>query len=428
MKRKALLFVFASILMTSCLKDGFNDFEALKHPMVFQGNVSPSLAVPVASGSVTIYDILNMVQISYARMEVNEDGIVTIAYDTSSTWHINFNNSKKGHSSPKSSDIVHTARNRINGSVAIDLFKNIEFLENADIEVDSLKLNIDAFIKAQANQEAIQALETYHVHVYYDSLHISVVGKDNNVYDVALLTDSIPIDSLINGQNIKLFDNADISNAINKRPIEIRYGARMNIAFESAFFSSGMSENEFIADSIGVTGVDISANIKVDFPVSTKISNLSYETDIDFEPSFHLDDLVIDSSYIFLTLNNGIPLELGVNAKFVNAAGQETSEIINTTVAGAPVTSTVPYVSNGTSTTVDTIIVTKQVFEDLLETKKIRLKASLNTTDNKLNKRVAIKADDKLNIKLSALLKPSYDINIGVGSENEGNNEEGGEK
>lgn len=427
MRRKAFMVVFVSLLMTSCLKDGFNDFEALKHPMSFQGIVNPSLAVPVASGSATIYDILNMVQVSYAKMEVNDQGVITLSYDTSASWHIPFNNSKPGYSAPKNSNIVHVVTNQINGSVAIDIFDNIEFLDNAQLEVDSLKVNLNAFITAQANENTLQAIETYHVHVYYDSLYLSVIGKDNLPYNIVVINDSIPIDSLIHGQNIKLFDNTDISDAINRRPKEIKYGARMNIAFEAAFFASNITENDFIADSIGVTSVDIDADVKVEFPISAYINNLSYQTDINFEPSFHLGDLVIDSSYLFLTLDNGIPLSLDVNAKFINEAGDST-EILNTTVGGAPVTNTAPYVSNGKTTTLDTIVVTKEVFDALLETKKIRVKAGLNTTDNDLQKRVSIKADDKLEIKLSALLRPSYNMNFDLGNGQEGDNQEGGSK
>ena len=201
----------------------------------------------------------------------------------------------------------------------------------------------------------------------------------------------------------------------------------MNIAFEAAFFASNITENDFIADSIGVTSVDIDADVKVEFPISAYINNLSYQTDINFEPSFHLGDLVIDSSYLFLTLENGIPLSLDVNAKFINEAGDST-KILNTTVGGAPVTNTAPYVSNGKTTTLDTIIVTKEVFDALLETKKIRVKAGLNTTDNDLQKRVSIKADDKLEIKLSALLHPSYNMNFDLGNGQEGDNQEGGSK
>ena len=94
MKKLSIFLVLASLLMTSCLKDGFNDFNALNYPMSFHGEVSPTLGVPIGSGSATIFDMLQMVQISYAKMEVDSRGILTIVYDTSMPWHVDFDNSK----------------------------------------------------------------------------------------------------------------------------------------------------------------------------------------------------------------------------------------------------------------------------------------------------------------------------------------------
>ena len=61
MKKTLLPILLVSLLFTSCLKDGFNDFEALKHPLAISGTVSPTLGVPVAQGSATILDMLKMV-------------------------------------------------------------------------------------------------------------------------------------------------------------------------------------------------------------------------------------------------------------------------------------------------------------------------------------------------------------------------------
>lgn len=435
MKKSVLLIMLASVLATSCLKDGFNDFEALNHPMSFQGTVNPTLGVPIGSGSATIFDILKMVQVSYARMEVNEMGIITIAYDTTASWHLDIANSKKDHSQPKSSDIVHVARNSISGSVLIDLFDNIDILDNAELEVDSLKVFLGAYIKAQAREGALETMDSFHVHVYYDSLYINVVGQDDQLYSVLQINDSIPIDSLIEGEYIVLFNNTDISSHINKRPKEVRYGARMNIAFEAAFFASNITENEFVADSIGITSCDIDADIKVSFPVSAYISNLSYETDIEFSPSIELGNMAIDSSMIYIECINGIPLELLVQAKFVDENDNELCNIFGPepdTIAvlpGALVAlnpETNLYTAVTPSQNIIQVPITESVFNDLKKTKKIRLKAGLSSSDLNppIQPRVAIRAEDKLNLRVWAKLKPSYNLDLGFGSE--GDNGEGG--
>ena len=438
MKKTVLLILLASTLLTSCLKDGFNDFEALKHPLVVQGTVHPTLGVPIANGSATIFDMLQMVQISEASMVVGSNGIITVVYDTAASFQIDLEGTKKGFSKrmpgAKSDTIVHVARNSIDGVVAIDLFDNIEFLDNAELEVDSLKVNLGAFISAQTRDSALEALQRFHVHVYYDQLYIDVVGKDGNIYHVVQLQDSIPIDSLIIGQYIKLFDNTDISEAINHRPVELRYGARMNIAFEAAFFGTNMSENQFVADSIGVTMVNIDADVDVQFPISAYISDLSYETDILFEPSFRLGDLVIDSSMIFIDCQNEIPLGFKIRLQFVDGSNNILCDVLSPSVvevAGAEVAlnpATNLYTSSNASETLVQIPVTKSVFDNLLKTKKIRMKAELNTSDtgNPLRKRVSIQADDKLNVRLWAKIDPMYDLNISIGGSEGNNSKKGG--
>lgn len=442
MKKTTLLIVLASLLATSCLKDGFNDFNALQHGMTFHGTVNPVLGVPIGTGSVTIYDMLQMVQISYATMEVDSRGIITITYDTAASWHIDLENSKKEGPATKS-DIVHVAHNSIEGSVAIDLFENLTFLDTVDIEVDSLLVYLKAYIKADADDSAIHAMEAYHVHVYYDQLYIDVLGHDNSLHRVYPgpndPQDSIPIDSLIAGQYITLFNNTDISEAINHRPKEIRYGVRMNIAFEAAFFSMNLTENEFVADSIGVKGVDISGNVKVRFPVSAYLNNLRYNTDIAFTPSFRLGDLQIDSSMLYIDCQNGIPLSLLVRAQFVDENDQVLCDILDpveTVVQGAEVElnpNTNLYTSVAPKETLIQIPVTQTVFDALLQTRKIRVGAGLNTspTGNALRKRVSIQASDKLDLRVWAKLHPTYDIDFdlgGSGNDTTSNNGKGGVK
>jgi hypothetical protein len=439
MKKTTFFFVLASMLMTSCLKDGFNDFEALGHEMSIQGTVSPTLGVPIGTGSATIYDMLKMVQISYADMEVDNRGIITLSYDTAAAWHIDMTTQKGGRA--KDGDIVHVARNQISGSVDIDLFNNLTFLDGAEIEVDSLLVYLNAFVKANANDSVVQALQNYHVHVYYDQLAIDVLGQDNILYQVypapGQTADSIPIDSLIAGQYIKLFNNTDISLAINHRPKQIQYSARMNIAFEAEFFaSSGLTEHQFVADSIGVQSVDISGDVKVRFPLSAYINNLNYETDINFTPSFHLNDLIVDSSMIYLDCQNGLPLSLLVRTQFVDENDQVLCDVLDpvqTEVEGADVElnpTTNLYTATAPKQTLIQIPVTRTVFDHLLNTRKIRMSAVLNTssTSNPLRKRVSIQGDDRLTLRVWAKLRPTYDLNINIGGNGSDStsNEKGG--
>ncbi len=430
MKKTAFIAAFACLLFSSCLKDGFNDFDALRHPMTFYGTVNPTLGVPIGEGSATIYDMLHMVQLSMASMEVGQDSIMTITYDTSMSFHIDMENSKKPHPGSKD-DIVYVSSNTIQGFVNVDLFDNITFLEGANLEVDSLLVYLSAYVKGNSDDslQTLTAIQNYHVQVYYDQLSISILGQDNHIYNVVSIDDSIPITDLIRGSDIVLFNNTDISNVINKRPKEIRYSARMNIAFEAAFFATlGVTEDEFVADSIGIKQVDIDADLSARFPISAYIENLQYQTDIDFTHSVHLDDLVIDSSMLFLECTNGIPLSLNVRAQFVDNNDQVLCEVLNSTVDGAEIgLVNNRYIAVNPSSSVLQIPITQPVFESMLNTSKLRITATLNTSEASTHHKVAIRANDRLFLRVYAKLKPSYTLDFDL-SNGDNNNSEGGNK
>ena len=343
MKKGIFFVVLASLFMTSCLKDGFNDFDALQHPMYFHGTVNPTLGVPIGTGSANIYDMLKMVQLSVATMEVNNNGTITFVYsDSTAHWHFDMDgNSGANPRRPSTKEVVYTSRKNIEGSVAIDLFENISILDSATIEVKEILVYFNAYVLAHAQPQTQAMLASHNVHFYYDSITLSVIGQDNVKYPILNLQDSIPIDSLLNGQHIVLFNNTDVSDIINRRPNKIEYSARLNIQFEDAFFATaGITEDQYVADSLGITDIDIDAVINVRFPLAAYINGLEYTTDIDFSPSFHLDDLQVDSSMIYIECENELPLSLLVDAKLVDANGIELCSLLDpvqTVVAGADV-------------------------------------------------------------------------------------------
>ncbi len=443
MKKNVFFFVLTGLLMTSCLKDGFNDFDALNHDMSFHGEISPTFGVPIGHGETTIYDMLNMVQLTTANLEISENDVVTITYDTAFTSVIDLkDNSKSNKGGAKDGEIVHVSRNSIEGAVNIDLFDNILLLDTSDIEVDSLLVSLKAFVKASAEDSAaaIDAMNRFHVLIYYDQLKMQVVGQDNVIYDVVNLFstpgDSLSIKSVLEGDTVQLFNNTDISIAINKRPKQIRYSARMNIAFTEEFFATlGISEDEFVADSIGLETITIDAYIKARFPISAYINNLQYDVDINFDASINLEDLTIDSSMIYIDCLNGIPLEFQLRAQLADSLNQILCDLMDpplTTIAGADVALNQAnglYTSTGQKETLIQIPVTKNVYDNIMQANKIKLHAGLKTSDtgNPLRNRVAIQSKDKLSLRVWAKIKPSYtlDITLGDDDNDDGNGNNG---
>jgi len=421
MKRKLLFLAMVSLLFSSCLKDGLNDFEALQHPMHLNGTINPTLGIPIGEGSANIYDLLNMFQAIQANVLISDNGLINFVYSDSNVhYHIDMEDSK-GQGS-KSGDIVYISKKLINGETEIDLFDNItEELNGADIDVDSILVDFGAFVQATAKEGTDTLLEHYHVHIYYDSITITTVGENNLATRVIDMEDSIPVNNLLEGEYITLLEGGDLSSIINDRPNKVQYTARLNIAFEAAFFATaGVSTDQFVADSLGITAVDIDADINVRFPLSAKISNLEYTTDIDFAPNFNMEELTIDSSILFLECNNNIPLEILLDGSLLDSNDVKICDLLDpvqTTLAAAEVTfdpTSNYYCSSNPSNTVIKIVVNRNVYDALQSAKKLHLHGVLNTasTGNPARPCVAIKSTDYLEMRVYAKIKPEYTIDI----------------
>lgn len=444
MKKTVFAALLACLMLTSCEKI-VGDLDFLDHDFEVQGTISPTLGVPVAHGSISVYDILQMVQVTEAEIEYTDDGIVTIVYDTVIKHTAIIDNGSVSKSRKYShrkgaskGDIVHnyvdTTHNSIQGAIKIDIFDNIDStLNGASIEVDSLLVSLGAYAKAVAREGALEAMQACHVGVFYDSLYIIAVGKSGNTERINL-PNVIPVDSLIEGQYLKLFDKEDIGYIINMRPVEIRYGVRMNIAFEAEFYNTDITAGQFVADSIGIDSVNITADIEVAFPISTSINNLSYNTDLRLNTSIDFDKLTIDSSMLILTCDNGLPLYLDINATLMNVdtLTQNTTLLSTlldpspTTLAGAPVglDAMGHYTAVGKSHSELRIPITATVYNDLLNANAIRIEAILNTsqTGDAIKKRVAIKSSDMLDIMVTAKIKPNYPFTFGENGNDDNDN------
>lgn len=440
MKKRFFATIAACLLLASCEKV-VGDLEMFNHDFELQGTISPTLGVPIAHGSVSVYDLINMVQVTEANIEVGDNGIVTIVYDTNSFNTIDFEGtkhnrkpSKRGAKGTVYHNYVDTTHNSIMGSIPIDVFDNIDStLNGASIEIDNLFVNAGTYVKAQARPDALSMMDTFHVAVYYDSIFISAIAKDGREERINL-PHVIPIDSLIVGEYVKLLDNEDISEVINMRPVEIRYGARMNILFEAKFYEEDLSAREFVSDSIGIHAVDLTSDLKIEFPLATYIKDLSYKTDLKLNTSLDFKDLTIDSSMLFLICDNSLPLALDIKATLlsIDSISNDTVELSSlldptaATLASAPVglDTTGHYSSTGKNHSEIRIPITEKVYNDLLKSNAIRINATLNTssTGSTANKNVAIKSKDMLNIIVTAKIKPQYPFTYEFENNNGDNN------
>ena len=120
---------------------------------------------------------------------------------------------------------------------------------------------------------------------------------------------------------------------------------------------------------------------------------------------------------------NGIPLKFDLRAQFVDKNDVVLCDVFNPNIVeleGAEVALNPAnnlYTASTPKQTLVEIPIDQNLFNSLLNTAKIRINASLNTseTNNPTRKRVAIQSTDKLDIRVWAKLKPTYDLNIDLG-------------
>ncbi len=435
MKKRLLFLAAACMAFTACLKDGFNDFEALRHPLHLQGEINPTLGVPIGDATANINDLLNMFQTVGAYVDVDDNGIIAFVYDTEYQDTIYFENSKsKGHASKS---VVYTTQQVVEGEAEIDLFSNIDLLDDSELSVEQVLVSISTYTISDSKPQTDSLLGTQGVSIFYDSITLSVVGEDNQVHEIISAGElpNLNLDSLIHGQSLDLIRDRNINGIINYRPKLIRYTARLNITFDESFFAGGITSDpsQLVADSLGINYIYIDADVHARFPLSLSLNKLNYNTDIAFASSFNMENLIVDSSVIYLECTNGIPLNLQLAGSLVDAGGNvlcrlfdPTPTILQASEVAFDATSG-HYVSSTPTSTILAISVTREVYNALQNTTALRLEANLSTqeTGNPANNNVAIRSTDQLAIRVYAKLKPTYHIDIPIGGKTMGN-EKGG--
>lgn len=425
MKKRLLFLAVASLVFTACLKDGLNDFEGLKHPLHLQGEISPTLGIPIGEASANIDDLLNMFQEFDAYMDVDEHGIISFVYDT--TFQDTIPMDETGAKRHSSKSVVYVSHRITSGEEPIDLFSNIDILNNTDLSVEQVMVDLNAFTISDSKPQTDSMLSKQGISIYYDSITLSVVGQDNQVHNIIQQGDLplIYLDSIIHGQYLHLIQNHNISDIINYRPKSIRYTARLNIAFDESFFASNFGGNtdQYVKDSIGINYVYVDADIHVRFPISLSVDNLQYSTDIEFNPSFDLKELTVDSSVLYLECTNGIPLQLDLTGSLQDSLGNDLCTLFNpdpTTLAPAEVGFDAEcghYVATTPTKTILAVVVNRNVYDALQNTKQLHLAASLSTshTGDATNDHVAIRNSDMLKLRVYAKLKPTYSLDFPIG-------------
>ena len=421
-----LVLALAAVMLASCIRS--EDWELLKHPIHVQGHLDPSFGTPIASGEVTINDVLHMFDNTYTGMLDPENEVLTINFETN------------GGDSILANSIIHPSGTKgvflskdtvIRYGVNITLFDKVTLqdLVNSNMNINHLWLTFNADIRGDC-PDTVRHLVQQYVHAYFDSLVVRYVdhnGGEHRFYGVSM--DPVAVTNVLEHQELT-FDSVDLAEIVNSMPRRVDVSFRFRFELDNTLFNEDLAELYFnqLLDSIYMTKIYYNTHVKVAFPLEVSIDSLPYSFNIDLGEGLaqvNLDevldsigegvDIDVKDSYLTLGFDNGIPLNMCVSATLIDGNDLPIGGPIFTDVIDASVTAPSPEDPTTEETVASThsvvrIHADRTLLKNLRKSKKIRFNLNLATG----NKHVSIRHDDYLKIKVYLQLHPSADIDIPI--------------
>lgn len=428
----AVILALGAGLLSSCIKEG--DLEGLHHPIHLTGTFDPNLGAPIGWAEMSVGDLLAMFKQSEGFMEVDEDGIVNIKFDTVIRSHFDVNKGRKDFS-----DAAAVYRMENNGSINIDLFENIPNLPSEDdMSVSNVFVDLVALVKAAAAPNTAALMESHNVVAVLDSIQLSAVAANGTQHAISLADTSytIPASNLAGssseGCELTLLRDEDISYLLNYRPKRIDYSFVFKLLIPADAFATDLTT--FVEEELQIRSFDVSSYVGVRFPLSVYLNDLSYDIDLKVALGDSLFamldryDAELEESHLILDIENGMPLSFNLGASIKDESGSVLCQLLDNggaSIAGAPVTDNPTwgtYVANGTTTGRLDFVLTQATIDALRHAASIGIASSVSTSSASGASKplVSIQEDDMLGVKAYVQIHPKLTIDIPLtGSDSE---------
>lgn len=388
-KRLFFLGLTASImLLASCSKD---DMELLRHPYRVQGELSPSLRLPVISnGQMNLNQLLQAFDGSFSgNLEVNDTTIVFLYEDYfHDSVEVGGLASKttprptavKGGRIPRTvGEAMVSVDTTISYTMPIDLFDraDMQSIVQANISINRLLLDLTANIYGTCPPNVEQSVRNY-VTARFDNLNIDYVGHDgvNYHYD-GMPNVSVTIDNIIDGGQLDLTgdNNLNLASIIDKLPSSMTFSFTLHLIVDEGFVDENtqdiahISQFHELLDSLNMTTLFYDAHMKVRLPFEVSMDDLTFSYPLTLSSSEsegnngsildQIDTMLnsilgegaasIDSSKVtaYLVLQNGIPLNFNISGTLEDANDNELCTLL--TDEFVPSAQTLPTLTPGVS-------------------------------------------------------------------------------
>jgi len=427
------------LLMTGCSKDYFSE---LKHPLEIQGSFDPVYGFPLAKMSADMATLVGMVDTNQAiTVFVGEDDVVSLRYDyyehTVLSWVAEKGKTTKGDSK---TDTLHSYT-VINGTEYIDIFEKLQDYDTGTLRINEFYVNLEADVQGFVNN-SFQEVLAEGCNLTFDSLVLKINCLDGYTETLPLLiaTEKVNVNQLLATKHLPLLKDYNLRHVVEHKPTSVEYTLRLCITIPDNQMAPGSTFQEQI-NYIGVDSIAADINARLELPLNFYSRNIRYVDTVDLDLSkleeqlrnidqdtlrgenytVHLNDT---NCYLAFVVGNGLPLGMNIDITFLD---QNDAPILSTVFDGrfeiqpSPV-AYLPghentYVSNGSTPSQFKTHLTLENLRQLSNSRRMVYDINISTSRSGHSGGmpfIAIRNNDRLDIRSYVVLSPHADFNIPV--------------
>lgn len=446
-----LLLAVVAAVSISCIRE--EDKDIFNHPIHIQGSIDPYFGVPIGYGEMNLSDLLASLDDTYSGYVEPDEEILTIVYErvVDDTMHLSHmfggdkHHPKRGRHIPKNpvheNDTAVWADTTLLFDLDIDLFNKVSASELAEFDLSIAHLWVSMLTQIGADSPDADRQDIRdNASLVFDNFNLDYIDYAGVTHTYGEV-DMPPISLLdmLGGGEVG-FENIDIASVVNDLPTNITASFRMTLFVNKQYFD-GLPSLEVhcfkdLADSMHLTWMTFSADMKAVFPMMIHIGGLPFHYTIDFGDELEqvdLDSILhkinegievgLESSSLNLVVDNGLPLSLAIQGTLIDENGEELCNIIPLdTLKAAPTAPLAPgspdHEAIGSTRGKIMAVLDYDKLKMLNEAKGMRFDLGIATNDG----HAAIKRDDFLRLKAHLKVHPTISIDIPLtGGDNEDN-------
>ncbi len=424
---KLLILSTISFLTIGCN----NDIDRfLDNPYWIHAEFNPSYGLPIGHGEVALEDVIDKVGALPEEISITYDNsnIITLNYATvlhneiAITVTEESNASKRKHGNAAKNDSCSIETFEFSDSIAFDLRSQFgEFIPNNEqLQLHNIYLTLASHITTDASQNTLENIEQWDIEFYLDSAKVYASDTTQGTrFLLAELEEGLILTDIISesGFHDTLFKKHNFGDVLSRNFNKISYSICMHAKIPQQTDITSVSN--FIKDSLDISKLILTNDIAVEYPVTGMISNLGYDFNVQMQTG-EIDTygIGIDTAQLVLEIENGIPLELCLQAQFVDSLGQVLFNAFPNstydTITAANVVEhpeTNSHVSGTPSTSVHYISLNDERFQHLQRTHSLQVSVAASTSrgeDESNNKMVSLRRQDKLKVRAYIQATPRY--------------------